>query len=208
MKATAVHLPIILACSFIVPGVALAQGRAIRPSDVWQGVSIGVSAGRSGNEDEHHASDDRGFDLRGNVDLPLGDRFVARIEAGRVSWRYDQYGPLHQLRDDRVAVKRVSAALLLVTDPQKPVLGYIGGGFSLYHWGARVGSIDAAFQRGPTFTMGLGVPVRRREWAVTGDLQVNVIKTPNRDSRPGPESPVSGSAVLSLTFSLGVRKYF
>lgn len=88
------------------------------------------------------------------------------------------------------------------------VCSFIVPGVAFAQGRASVGSIDAAFQRGPTFTMGLGVPVRRREWAVTGDLQVNVIKTPNRDDRPGPESPVSGSAVLSLTFSLGVRKYF
>ena len=196
---------------WFLPGTVQAQGRsATSSSDVWEGVSIGAALGRSGNEDEHHAREDRGRDVRGDLEIPLGSRFAARVEVGRVSWRYDLYGPLHEglhpSRDDVVTVNRVTASLLAVTDPAKPVRGYIGGGIGLYHWGARVGTIDAPLQRGATFTTGLAVPVRKREWAVTGDLQVNVMNSPNQNGRPGPDGPVSGSAVFSLTFSIGVRK--
>lgn len=198
-------LPFSLA--LVGPRSTEAQPRSASPTDMWEGWSLGAALGRSGNEDEHHASKDRGRDLRGNLEVPLGSRWAVRVEAGRVSWRFDEYGPLHQTREDVVAVRRATLGLLGMTNPAYAVRGYLGGGLGLYHWNARVGTIDAPITRAGYFTMGLSVPVRRRDWAVTGELQVHIINSPNRTGRPGPEAPVSGSAVMSLTHSIGLRMY-
>ncbi len=179
-----------------------------RGGDVWEGWSVGAAVGRAGNEDEHHASNNRGVDLRGNLEVPLGPRVAVRVEAGRVSWRFDQYGPQHQMRDDDVTVRRVTVGLLGLTDPEAPVRGHFGAGLGFYHWKAAVGTIEHSVTRGAWFTAGIAVPVRRRTWAITGEVQVHVIKSPNEGAPIAAESPVSGSGVLSLTPSIGFRRFF
>ena len=211
MKRSPLALVKLFAClaCLAAPRALDAQGRpANRPSDEWAGWSVGAALGRSGNEDEHHESDDRGLDVRGNLEVPLGSRLAARVEGGRVAWRYDEYGTPHLVRQDVVSVRRLTASLLFVTHPANPVRGHIGGGLGLYHWRARVGTIEVPITRGVHFAAGVDIPVRRREWAVTGEVQTHVINAPNRTGRPGPEDPVSGSAVMSITFSVGFRKYW
>jgi hypothetical protein len=146
--------------------------------------------------------------VRGNLEVPIGSRLAARVEGGRVAWRYDQYGTPFQMREDVVSVRRLTASLLFVTDPANAVRGHIGGGLGLYHWAARVGTIEVPITRGVHFAAGVDIPVHKREWAVTGEVQTHVINAPNRTGRAGPEDPVSGSAVMSITFSLGFRKYW
>ena len=92
-----------------VPGVPRPSiAESASGSDVWKGWSFGAALGRSGNEDEHHASQDRGLDVRGNLEVPLGSRWAVRVEAGRVSWQFDQYRLLHQTREDVVTVRRAT----------------------------------------------------------------------------------------------------
>jgi hypothetical protein len=208
METTVRAVALMWLLTLIAPGSATAQARLpTRSSDLWEGVSIGAAIGRSGNEDEHHQSDDRGRDLRANVEFPLGSRFAARAEFGHVSWRYDQYGSPGQSRDDVVTVNRATLSALVVTYPDMPVRGYVGVGIGVYHWRAKVGTIEEPFRRGGHFTAGLGIPVRKRQWAITGEVQVHIMTTPNRTSMPHPDGPVSGTAVLSLTHSIGFRMY-
>jgi hypothetical protein len=178
-----------------------------RGGEVWEGWSVGAAIGRSGNEDEHHASNDRGVDLRANLEVPLGSRVAVRAEAGRVSWRFDEYGPMHQMRDDDVTVRRVTVGLLGLTDPAAIVRGHFGAGLGFYHWKVEVGTIEKSITRGAWFTAGLTVPVKQRKWGITGEFQLHMIKAPNESVPVSVDSPVSGSAVLSLTPSIGFRLF-
>ena len=193
--------------ALLAPAPAEAQPRVTYSSSMWEGWSVGAAIGRSGNEDEHHASNDRGVDLRANLEAPLGPRVAVRAEAGRVTWRFDQYGPLHQIRDDDVTVRRITVGLLGVTDPAVPLRGHFGAGLGFYHWKAKVGRFDKSLTRGAWFTAGLTVPVKDRKLAITGEFQLQVIKAPNQGVPVTPQSPVSGTAVLSLTPSIGFRLF-
>jgi len=207
MARTIPTVSLLALLALAAPPGAEAQVLYSRGGDVWEGWSVGAAIGRSGNEDEHHASGDRGTDLRGNLEAPLGPRVAVRAEAGRVSWRFDEYGPLHQLRDDDVTVRRVTVGLLGVTDPEVPVRGHFGAGLGFYHWKAKVGRIENSITRGAWFTAGITVPVKRRTWAITGEFQVHVIKSPNEGAPLSAGSPISGTAVLSLTPSIGFRLF-
>jgi hypothetical protein len=191
----------------LVPAVGTAQPRVTYSSTLWEGWSVGAAIGRAGNEDDHHASDDRGVDLRANLEVPLGPRVAVRAEAGRVSWRFDQYGPLHLQRDDDVTVRRVTVGLLGVTDPALAVRGHFGAGLGLYHWKAKAGTIEKSLTRGAWFTAGLTVPVKERKWAITGEFQIHVINAPKDSMAVSAGNPVAGSAVLSLTPSIGFRLF-
>ena len=195
-----------VALTLLVPHASGAQ-QVTYVSNQWEGWSVSAALGRSGNEDDHHAANDRGVDLRANLEVPLGSRLAVRAEAGRVSWRYDQYGPLHQMRDDDVTVRRVTVSMLGVTDPALPVRWHFGAGLGLYHWKAKVGRMDQSFTSGAWFTAGLTVPVKERKWAITGEVQVHAINAPNKGVPVTAESPVAGSAVLSLTHSIGFRLF-
>jgi hypothetical protein len=204
---TMTHAWLLVLLVTAVPAGVEAQPVFARSSDEWRGWSVGAAIGRSGNEDEHHAADDRGADVRANVEVPLGRRVVVRAEAGRVSWRFDQFGPQHQMRDDDVTVRRATVGVMGVTHPAVAVRGYFGAGLGLYHWKARVGTIEKSVTRGAWFAAGLTVPVKQRTWAISGEVQVHVIGSPNRGAPVNPGSPVSGTAVLSLTPSIGFRLF-
>jgi hypothetical protein len=196
----------VMACALLVPAGAAAQ-TVTYSSNMWEGWSVSAALGRSGNEDEHHAPNNRGVDFRANVEVPLGAGVAVRAEAGRVSWRFDQYGPLHQPREDDVTVRRATVGMLKVTDPLVPLRGHFGAGLGLYHWKAEVGRFERSITRGAWLAAGLTVPVRERKWAITGEFQLHVIGTPNRGAGATPQSPVSGTAVLSLTPSIGFRLF-
>ena len=93
------------------------------------------------------------------------------------------------------------------TDPAAPVRGHFGAGLGFYHWKAEVGTIEKSITRGAWFTAGLTVPVKQRKWGITGEIQVHVINAPNKSTPVSAESPISGSAVLSLTPSIGFRLF-
>jgi hypothetical protein len=143
--------------------------------------------------------------LRLHAEWPLLSRIAVRTEAGRVSWRYDHFGPRHQPREDVVSVTRLTLTVFFFTPPDRAVRGYIGGGIGAYHWTARVGTTVPAWRRGGHAAMGIGVPVGSGRWAIAAEVQVHVMSTPHGRGSAHPYEPTSGSAVLSLTHSIGVR---
>jgi hypothetical protein len=194
--------------ALLAPASALAQQPQVTySSTVWEGWSVGAAIGRAGNEDDHHVSDDRGVDLRANLEIPLAPRITVRAEAGRVTWRFDRFDPLDPQRADDVTVRRITVGLLGVTDPAVPLRGHFGAGLGLYHWKAKAGPIEKSFTRGAWFTAGLTFPVKERKWAITGEIQIQVIHAPNENPPASARRLVGGSAVMSLTPSIGLRLF-
>lgn len=196
-----------MAISLWIAQPAAAQSISLIPC--WRpavGIGIGPMANgdRNGGGSEYDIpSGDAARNVNGFIDIPVAGEWAARIEAGTVSWMFEQRDYLgNLLLKDRVRLKRLTAGAMKILDAPGPcdfpLRMYAGGGFGVYRYEYEAGGV---ITRGGVHFFG-GLDVMFREHASVGvAFSMHGIGGPDR-------KPVFSEVLFALQLSVGVKLVF
>ena len=200
--------PLFLMAIFLsIAQPAAAQSISLIPC--WRpaiGIGIGpmVNGDRNGGGSEHDIpGSGAARNVNASVDIPVGGEWAARVEAGTVSWMFEERnftGTL--LLRDRVRLKRLTAGAMKVLDSRGPcdlpLRIYAGGGIGVYRYEYDEGS---AITRGGVHVFA-GMDVQLREHVSAGvAVSMHGIDGPH-------QKPVFSSLFFAGQASFGVKLVF
>ena len=202
------HKPLfLLAMLLSIAQPAAAQSISLIPC--WRpaiGIGIGpmVNGDRnSGGSEYDIPGSDAARNVNASVDIPVVDEWAARVEAGTVSWMFEERdfsGNL--LLRDRVRLKRLTAGAMKILDGPAPcdfpLRIYAGGGIGVYRYEYDEG---AAITRGGVHVFA-GMDVQFREHVSVGvAVSMHGIGGPHR-------KPVFSDLFFAGQASFGVKFVF
>jgi hypothetical protein len=170
------------------------------------GIGIGpmVNGDRNGGGSEHDFPGSRAArNVNASVDIPVAGEWAARVEAGTVSWMFEERDFTgNVLLRDRVRLKRLTAGAMKLLDAQGPcdlpLRFYAGGGFGIYRYEYDEG---AAITRGGVHLFA-GMDVQLREHVSAGvAVSMHGIEGPHR-------KPVFSELFFAGQVSVGVKLVF
>ena len=163
-----------LAGRLATPAEAVAQYRPLRDT-IAIGGTFGVGAG---------APLDRGFELGGSIEIPLGIDFRVRGDAAVGLWRYEA-DPYRSAPGETFFRHRIVGSVIKSLRPMTPRVhmgSYAGGGAGVYI--TRFSTVPDAVSGGGHALWGLEFLSPGQDWLISAEVQLLFVQEPHA-SLPG-----------------------
>jgi hypothetical protein len=187
----ALSLAAILTGRLAAPAEAVAQFRPLRDT-IAVGGTLGAGLG---------APLDRGFELGGTIEIPIGIDFRVRADAAVGLWRYDA-DPYRSAPGETFGRHRIVGSLIKSLRPMTPRVhmgSYAGGGAGVYI--TRFSTAPDAVSAGGHALWGLEFLSPEQDWLISTEVQVLFVQEPHASIAGGKRS-----AELGLHAGIWIKK--